>query len=187
MTRANTRKLDNVQQAVLNKVENSKEAQKLRDKYYKLLREGNIIKANNVKKQLLSYIHTETEREIERLNNQLISIKEVEGSLQPESQRKFRESMDVMCFMIDIMDTCIRNMNEAIQTRNSETQVIAFDKLNKVGKEVKQLMSHFKAESDEHNELWCDTLDSIEAYLYKRAAAYHKKSELLTYKQKKQK
>lgn len=154
----------------------------LAQKCIDLSAKGKLVQAIGIRQQLKDMVDEEIRRYAKKLENQFFSMKEVESALGEANRAKFRSAVDVITILVDILDTCVRNLDETLASLG-ELHVEAFNVLKELGEEAKHIMGRSTWESPEHRQLYADYLDSIEDYIFKRAKVWHRKQEEFTAKQ----
>lgn len=162
---------------------NRLELAKLKEGRANLMRKGKYIQASAATvgvKQLEDAI-AEQEKALEEYHKKY-TINAIYNHLPTEKAQLLHQRLIVANISLDMLDTCVRDIDEIMEEISGGLHLEIFDKISEMGNEVKQVMESSHREDIEHKWLWSELMDSIEDYLYMRARAYNKKEDALNKK-----
>lgn len=150
-----------------------RQEQRLREQYM-------YVQALQVRKKMKQFYDAVVKALEEEAVEERVTLNEIVKQLGSEEEvLYFRTRLVTALFCVDMLDTCVFDLDHRMRHLDGTLHLDTFDKLLKMGKEVKAAMSLITTQSEEHARLRADYMDSIEDYVFRRAAAFLKKQDAL--------
>lgn len=101
--------------------------------------------------------------------NDHITLKDLRSQLPDDKRENFDIVYHSAIFAIDLLDSCVRTINEHIHSLHPDHDFMVFNKITQLAKESKALLAGFhKDKTEKYEQAFADEADYIQDYLYKK-------------------
>ena len=167
-----------LQKQCRNYFENSPNIRQLTNKADQLQRQGRFREALQVRQQkeaLFSHVIVEYEKQVEE---QVTEVKMSTVGLPQEDIEEIERLMVTLFMAIDIMDSCLMDINDALHRTDQALSFEKMDDLHEMAQMCREQLTQFSAKQNYHKyEHWGDITDNMYEMMQRKAKSIIRKTK----------